>query len=103
MNGKRLEAGKTWLQRQAEEMGADRAGWNDPDPGVDHNRHSLTLWVARHFVVCSFPDFSLSHVPEDPDVARGLRNQVKSCLARLRPEQAMMKPVQQRSPSSCME
>jgi hypothetical protein len=85
MNGERLEAGKAWLKRQAEEMGADGAGWDDPDPGVDQNRHSLTLWVARHFVVCSFPDFRLIHVPEDPDVARGLRNQVKSCLARLAP------------------
>jgi hypothetical protein len=85
MNGERLEAGKNWLKGQAEEMGADRAAWDDPGPDVNQNRHSLTLWVEGHFVVCSFPDFSLIKVAEDRDVSRGLRNQVKSCLARLRP------------------
>ena len=93
MTGERLETGKNWLQRQAEEMGADRAGWDDPGPDVDQKRHSLTVWVRGHFVVCSFPDFRLSKVPEDRDVARGLRNQVKSCLARLHPEQARTKEL----------
>jgi hypothetical protein len=45
MNGERLEAVKNWLKRQAEEMGADRAGWEDHGADVDQKRRSLTLWV----------------------------------------------------------
>jgi len=76
-----LEAGKAWLNQQAEEMGATDLQWGRQRGRGDFDL-SLRMHIGDSVVFCPFSEFDIARIPTDENVARAARQRLQGCLKR---------------------